>query len=306
MTKPITATAVMMLQDEGKLSVDDPVAKYIPEFDKLKTESGEPARVTLRHLLTHTSGLVDITAAQARDLTTLAAAIPLYVARPVQFVPGTRWKYCQSGINTAARVVEVVSGEPFPRFLERRLFQPLGMKDTSFYLSEAQAERLATSYRRTDRGTLEPADNPILHGKSPTSRDRFPAANGGLFSTAPDYLRFCRMILGGGQLDGTRFLKPESVRLMTTVQTGDLPTGFTPGNGWGLGWCVVREPQGVTAMLSAGSFGHGGAYGTQAWIDPVAKRVYLLMVQRADFRNSDDSPVRRAFQAAAAEAVGRP
>jgi CubicO group peptidase (beta-lactamase class C family) len=140
-------------------------------------------------------------------------------------------------------------------------------------------------------------------GKTPTSRDRFPAANGGLFSTVNDYARFCRMILAGGELDGTRFLRPESVRLMTTIQTDDLKTGFTPGNGWGLGWCVVREPQGITAMLSPGTFGHGGAYGTQAWIDPHLKRVYILMVQRADFPNSDDSPVRRAFQEAAASAL---
>jgi len=132
---------------------------------------------------------------------------------------------------------------------------------------------------------------------------RFPAPNGGLFSTAGDYARFCQMVLRGGELDGKRYLKPETVKLMTTIQTGDLKTGFTDGNGWGLGWCVVREPQGVTAMLAKGSFGHGGAYGTQAWIDPEAKRVYILMVQRSNFPNSDDSPVRKAFQQSAAEAI---
>ncbi len=113
------------------------------------------------------------------------------------------------------------------------------------------------------------------------------------------------MILNEGEFDGRRYLKPESVRLMTTVQSGDLKTGFTPGNGWGLGWCVVREPQGVTAALSPGTFGHGGAYGTQAWIDPVKKRVYILMVQRANFANSDLSEVRRAFQEAANSALDR-
>jgi arylformamidase len=111
------------------------------------------------------------------------------------------------------------------------------------------------------------------------------------------------MILRGGELDGKRYLKPATVKLMTTIQTGALKTGFTPGNGWGLGWCVIREPQGITAMLSPGSFGHGGAYGTQAWIDPVAKRVYVLMVQRANFPNSDASEVRKAFQQAAATAL---
>ncbi|MBX6313474.1 MAG: beta-lactamase family protein [Isosphaeraceae bacterium] len=305
MTKPITATAVMMLQDEGKLAVDDPVAKYLPEFARLKTASGDPARITIRHLLTHTSGLSEITAEEARDIRTLTGVIPLYVAKPVQFEPGTRWVYCQSGINTAARIVEVLSGESFDRFLKKRLFEPLGMKDTTFALSEEQLPRLAKSYRRTDAGELEEAAVRILYGKSPTSRDRFPAANGGLFSTAPDYARFCQMILNGGEHDGRRYLKRETVAQMTTIQTDGLKTGFTEGNGWGLGWCIIREPQGVTAMLSPGTFGHGGAYGTQAWIDPQKKRIEILMVQRANFPNSDDSEVRRAFQEAAASAFSR-
>jgi CubicO group peptidase (beta-lactamase class C family) len=306
MTKPVTATAVMMLQEEGKLSVDDPVEKHLPEFARLKTQDGKPAKVTIRHLLTHTSGMAEISPEQSRGCTTLAEAVKLYVEQPVKFEPGSKWVYCQSGINTAARVVEALSGESFPEFLDRRLFRPLGMKDTTFYLTEEQLPRLAKSYRKAGKEGLEEARNFFLNGKSPTSRDRFPAANGGLFSTAPDYARFCRMVLDGGEFEGKRYLKPESVRQMTTVQTGDLKTGFTPGNGWGLGWCVVREPQGVTAMLAPGTFGHGGAYGTQAWVDPKAKRVYLLMVQRADFPNSDDSPVRRGFQEAAASALGSP
>ncbi len=113
------------------------------------------------------------------------------------------------------------------------------------------------------------------------------------------------MILSGGEHEGRRYLKPESIKLMTTVQTGELKTGFTDGNGWGLGCCVVRAPQGVTAMLSPGTFGHGGAYGTQAWIDPAKRRIYLLMVQRSDFPNSDASDVRRAFQEEAASALDR-
>jgi CubicO group peptidase (beta-lactamase class C family) len=303
MTKPITATAVMMLQDAGRLSVDDPVEKHLPEFKGLRTTDGSPARVTIRHLLTHTSGMGEVSPDEARDKTDLAGLIPLYVSKPVKYEPGTKWTYCQSGINTAAHIVEVVSRERFDRFVERRLFGPLGMKDTTFYLSEEQLPRLATSYRRTDRGELEATAVRILNGKSPTSRDRFPAANGGLFSTAADYAKFCQMVASGGEFEGRRYLTPESVRLMTSVQTGELKTGFTDGNGWGLGWCIVREPRGVTAILSPGSFGHGGAYGTQAWIDPVKKRIYLLLVQRADFPNSDASEVRRAFQEAANSAL---
>ncbi len=303
MTKPITATAVLMMQDEGKLSVDDPVEKHLPEFKDLKSADGKPARVTIRHLLTHTSGMGEASPAEARVIKDLAGLIPIYVGKPVQFQPGSKWTYCQSGINTAARIVEVASGVPFDRFVEQRLFAPLGMKDTTFYLTEEQLPRLATSYRRSHKGELNPTAVGILYGKAPTSRDRFPAANGGLFSTAPDYARFCRMIMNGGELDGKRYVKPESVKLMTGVQTGELKTGFTPGNGWGLGWCVTREPQGVTAMLSPGTFGHGGAYGTQAWIDPVKKRAYILMIQRADYPNSDASEVRRAFQEVANAAL---
>jgi CubicO group peptidase (beta-lactamase class C family) len=299
MTKPITATAVLMLHEQGKLSIDDLVAKHLPEFQGLKMADGKPARVTIRHLLTHTSGMSDLAPREARGTKNLAGLIPVYVAKPVQFEPGTKWAYCQSAINTAARVVEVVSGEPFEEFLQRRLFDPLGMKDTTFYLTEAQLPRLARSYRRSNSAQLEASEIGFLGGQNPTSRDRFPAANGGLFSTAPDYARFCQMILNEGEYEGRRYLMPESVRLMTTVQTGELKTGFTPGNGWGLGWCIVREPQGVTAALSPGSFGHGGMYGTQAWIDPVKKRIYILMVQRANFPNSDASEVRRVFQDAA-------
>src|SRR6516165_6783520 len=302
MSKPILATLLLMLQDEGLLSVDDPVEKYLPEFKGLRTADGKPAKVTIRHLLTHTSGMGEITAEQARDCKTLASVIPLYVAKPVQFTPGSKWVYCQSGINTGGRIAEVVTGEPLEKLLERRLFAPLGLKDTTFYLTDKQLPRLAKSYRRTDKGNLEGTDIRFLNGKSPTSLDRFPAPNGGLFSTAPDYARFCQMILHGGELDGKRYLKQETVKLMTSIQTGDLKTGFTPGNGWGLGCCVVREPQGVTAALSPGAFGHGGAFGTQAWIDPKKQRIYVLMVQRSNFPNSDASDVRKAFQDAAAKA----
>jgi CubicO group peptidase (beta-lactamase class C family)/glyoxylase-like metal-dependent hydrolase (beta-lactamase superfamily II) len=302
MSKPVLATLLLMLQDEGLLSVDDPVEKYLPEFKGLKTADGKPARVTIRHLLTHTSGMGEITGDQARACKTLDSVIPLYVAKPVGFMPGSKWVYCQSGINTGGRIAEVVTGEPLDKLMRRRLFDPLGMKDTTFYLTEKQLPRLAKSYRRTDKGELEATDIWFLNGKSPTSLDRFPAPNGGLFSTASDYARFCQMVLRGGELDGKRYLKPESVKLMTTIQTADLKTGFTAGNGWGLGWCVVREPQSITGMLSPGTFGHGGAYGTQAWIDPGTKRIYLLMVQRANFPNSDASEVRRGFQVAASAA----
>ncbi len=301
MTKPITGTAILMLQEEGKLSVDDPVGKYVPELASLKTLSGKPANLTLKHLMTHTSGLPEATADESKAAKKLADLIPAYTNKPMQFEPGSKWQYCQSGINTLGRIIEVVSGQPYEVFLEKKLFDPLGMKDTTFYLRQEQVERLVSPVKRAEDGTLTETAIGLLQGKSPTSTDRYPAANGGLFSTAPDYARFARMILNGGSLDGKRYLKPESVRQMTTVQSGDLKTGFTPGNGWGLTWCVIREPQGVSAMLSPGTHGHGGAYGTQAWIDPVKGVALILMVQRSNFGNSDASAVRQAFQSAALE-----
>jgi CubicO group peptidase (beta-lactamase class C family) len=299
MSKPVTGTAVMMMQDAGKLSVDDPVSKYLPEFKGLKDAAGKEVVVTLKHCLTHSAGLSEVTPQESGNITTLKDLMPLIVAKPVQFAPGSKWQYCQTGINTAARVVEVVSGQDFATFLDQQLFIPLGMKDTTFYPSEDQAKRIATSYSRNAAGDLEKSALMFLGNAPVTSRERYPRANGGLFSTAADYAKFCRMILRGGELDGKRYLSEKAVKQMTTVQSGDLVTGFTPGNGWGLGWCVIREPQGVSATLSPGTHGHGGAYGTQAWIDPVKKRVHLLLVQRANFPNSDASEVRKAFHEAA-------
>jgi CubicO group peptidase (beta-lactamase class C family) len=305
MSKPITGVAVMMMVEQGKISLDDPVEKYLPEFKNLKNKEGEHVPVTVAQLLTHTSGLAEITADQAKASKTLADVIPLYVAQPVKFPPGSQWVYCQSGINTAARIVEVVSGEKFPEFLDKHLFQPLGMTDTTFYLSEDQNKRLSKTYKRTDEGKLEVGVNQILNGRSPTDRDRFPAANGGLFSTAGDYLKFCQMLLNNGEFNGKRVLKADTVRTFRTVHSGDLKTGFTPGNGWGVGCCVIREPQGPTAALSTGSFGHGGAHGTQAWIDPTHNRIYLLMIQRTNIGNSDAGDLRKTFQDEAAAALNK-
>ncbi|HEY7115942.1 MAG TPA: serine hydrolase domain-containing protein [Tepidisphaeraceae bacterium] len=304
MTKPITSTAILMLQDEGKLNVDDPVAKYIPEFANVKTPSGKPANLTLKHLLTHTSGLAENTPEQSRSAKTLADLIPGFVNKPTQFEPGTQWRYCQTGINTLGRIIEVVGGEPYPQFLQKRIFDPLGMKDTTFYPSKEQQARVAHSYRRNNQtGSLDDVGLAIWGNRDLSQTDRYPMANGGLFSTAADYAQFCRMLLNNGTLDGHTYLKAETVKLMTTIHTGDLKAGFVPGSGWGLAVGIVREPVGLTAMLSPGTFGHGGAYGTQAWIDPVKGVAYILMVQRANFPNSDASDVRKTFQQAAAEAL---
>src|SRR5665213_2496700 len=244
------------------------------------------------------------TGAQSHAARTLAELIPHFAEKPLQFEPGSKWQYCQSGINTLGRIVEIVSGKSYPEYLQEKFFDPLGMKDTTFYPNKEQIPRIAKSYKVVD-GKLEETPNYFLQGREPDSRERYPAANGGLISTASDYGRFLQMALNQGELDGKRYLKAETVKQMTTVQSGNVKTGFTPGNGWGLGWCVVREPQGVSAALSPGSYGHGGAYGTQAWIDPRKGLVFVLMVQRSNFPNSDGSDIRAAFQGAAVELEGK-
>ena len=301
MTKPITSVAILMLQDEGKLSVDDPVAKYLPELAKAATADGTVHTLTLKHLLTHSAGLAESTKEERDSAKSLAELMPGFASRPLQFAPGTRWAYCQSGINALGRVVEVVSGKSFPSFVQERLFTPLGMRDTTFYPDPTQVARLATTYKR-EGDALVPAKLPWDF--DPTNIGHYPAPNGGLFSTASDYGRFCRLLLNDGALDGKTYLSKAAVTQLRTVASGDLKTGFTDGNGWGLGVCVVRQPQGVSAVLSAGSYGHGGAFGTQAWIDPVKGVAYVLMVSRANFSNSDNSGVRKVFQEAAVTLAG--
>jgi CubicO group peptidase (beta-lactamase class C family) len=312
MTKPVTGVAIMMLQDEGKLNVADPVAKYLPEFGRLKTPSGKPANLTITQILTHTSGLGEASGPAAQAAKTLADLVPVWLAAPMQYEPGEKWKYTQSGINVAGRIVEVVSGLKFDAFLQQRLFDPLGMKDTTFYPTEAQRRRLATGYaKHKETGRLEPVPARADFG----SRDRPPQGNGGLYSTAQDYARFCQMLLNRGRLGGKRYLSEKAVQVLSSVHTGELPTGFFQveaygrhgaNYGWGIGTCILRTPhEGVAAMLAPGSFGHGGAWGTQAWIDPTKGVAYVLMVQRSNFPNSDASEVRRAFQTAAAAALPR-
>jgi CubicO group peptidase (beta-lactamase class C family) len=304
MTKPLTGTSILMLQDEGKLNIEDPVAKFIPEFASVKTPSGKPANLTLRHLLTHTSGLSEASSEQQKAAKTLSDLIPHFVDKPTKFEPGEKWMYCQSGINTLGRIIEIASGQSLPEFFEKRITGPLGMRDTTFYPSAAQQARIARTYSKNkETGKLEPASVSLFAGLDLADTGRVPLANGGLYSTASDYGRFCQMLLNGGTLDGRTYLKPASIKLMSSILSGDVKTGFTPGNGWGTAVCVVREPQGVTAMLSPGTFGHGGAYGTQAWIDPVKGVAYVLMVQRQNFANSDASDVRKAFQQAAVDAM---
>jgi CubicO group peptidase (beta-lactamase class C family) len=317
MTKPITAIGIMMLVDEKKLAIDDPVEKHVPEFKGqmlVAKQEGDtitlkkPARpITVRDLLTHTSGMPGAPPSGLSDLYarrnhTLAEAVMAYSQRPLTFEPGSQWAYCNTGIDTLGRIIEVVSGKSYEEFLKERLFGPLGMADTTFYPSPEQLRRAALTYDRKD-DTLRPAGTPLI---GPPAGAKYPVPAGGLYSTAPDLAKIYRMMLRKGQADGRRYLSEASVEAMTKLQTGELKTGFTDGMGWGLGWGVVRQPGGVTEALSAGSYGHGGAFGTQAWIDPHKGRFAILMIQRTGLKNSDASDVRAALQKVAFQSPPAP
>ena len=314
MTKPMTAMAVMMLVEEGKVKLDDPLEKYVPEFKgiRVKTEQGLVAAtrlVTVKDLLTHSSGVDTgaVTPAGAPiDTLPLATMAAAYAKKPLTDQPGTKWSYNNNAINLLGRIIEVVSGKPYADYMEERLFEPLGMDNTTFWPSPDHMDVAAKPYSKNkETGALVEAKNTRfsepLHDPK---RTPFPA--GGLYSCAKDLGKIYQMILNDGELGGKRFLKASTLKQMTTNQLGDLPkVSFAPGMQMGLGFHLVHAPQEVTESLSVGSFGHGGAFGTQAWIDPVKKRAYVLLIQRTDLKNSDQSEIRREFQKAASEAYAR-
>ncbi len=297
-SKPITAAALMILVDEGKVKLDDPVHKYLPELNDLwlAVEKDrdhvllkKPKRApTVRHVLSHTSGMPFRSAMEqpTLDRLTLQDAVRSYAMTPLEFEPGTRYAYSNAGINTAGRIIEVVSGMPYETFLDKRLFGPLGMKDTTFWPSKDQLPRVAKSYRpNAARNDLE--EIKISQLQYPLSdRKRQPMPAGGLFSTASDVGRFCQMVLNGGTFQGKRYLSEAAVRQMTSKQTGALAVGY------GLGWATGGD-----------SFGHGGAYATNMTIDARRGLIAVFMVQHAGFPG-DGGKSQGAFQKAARERFG--
>jgi len=313
MTKPVTSIAVMMLVDEGKLSIDDEVEKHLPEFrgqmlvasrtPEILTLKKPSRKITVRDLLTHTSGLPGfppgLSDIYVKRNHTLAEVIMALSQRPLEFEPGSKWAYCNSGMDTLGRVVEVVSGKPYEAFLQERIFQPLGMNDTTFYPDEKQRQRVATVFD-TKQGKLTAVFGKII---GPPEGARYPVPAGGLYSTGADLARLYQMMLNRGQHNGRQLLSEASVRAMTTDQLGALTAGFVPGMGFGLGWGLVRQSSGVTEVLSPGSYGHGGAFGTQGWIDPKQDLFVVLLIQRVGLPNADNSDLRRELQKLAVAAV---
>jgi CubicO group peptidase (beta-lactamase class C family) len=309
-SKPITAAAILILMEEGKLKLTDPVSKYIPEFRNSKVAveavrtaapmsdqgpgSGDkyytvPASrdIAIIDLLTHTSGLASggITGPdvqkllQARTPTeTLADFIPRLGTLALDFQPGTEWRYSGlAGFDTLGRIVEIVSGSPFDQFLRQRLFEPLGMDNTWFNVPEKEQARVVTIYNRTADGLRKPTA-PLRIG-SPV----YFSGAGGLTSTASDYLQFAQMLCDGGQLNGKRILSPWTVDLMTSNNVGDLfegQIGRPPkGVGFGLGGEVVVSAVDARMRKPNGSYGWDGAFGTYWWVNRKEQMAVVLFVQ---------------------------
>jgi CubicO group peptidase (beta-lactamase class C family) len=325
MSKPVTGVAILMLMEEGKVRLTDPVTRFIPEFKNpkvamLKTPAGAapvtapgpaaqnrdpeiytvPAEreITVRDLMTHTSGL-ESGGAGAREgarisprstSSTLAAYIPTLGVVPLDFQPGTQWRYSAlAGIETLGRIVEIASGQTFDQFLKTRIFDPLGMKDTAFFPTDDRAARVVTLYERKDGQLLKIETPGWLATKTLFS------GGGGLWSTPDDYMQFAQMLVNGGVLNGKRLLSPRTVDLMGSNHVGDLYSGIgqrLKGMGFGLTVEVVMDGVAANRRESNGSFGWDGAFGTHFWVDRKEQLVGLLMVQESngqlmrDFENA--------------------
>lgn len=307
MTKPITSVAVMMLYEEGHFQLGDPVSKYLPAFENMKVlNDGKDASsngtidakrpITIRHLLTHTSGLTyhwdprvgeqyaeaGINHGLRQDEDPLAHDMENLADQPLVHQPGEAWTYGLS-VDVLGRLVEVVSGLTLDEFFRTRIFEPLGMNDTHFYLPKEKVSRLAAVYgpdsngglRRLPEGTLGEGAMSVTI-TYPYERPRHYYAGGaGLSSTVMDYARFCQMLLNGGQLDGARLLSPETVTLMTTDHVGDLKND----SGFGLGFSVVRSLREAGELTSVGTYGWGGFWYTTFLIDPQEHLLAISMAQ---------------------------
>ena len=305
-SKPITAAAVLMMIEEGKVRLADPVSRFIPEFKSMKVAVPKPGaapsgggrgaapsefdtvpaarEITVRDLLTHGSGLMSgglgNSAAPRREPNdTLATFIPKLGAVPLDFQPGTLWRYSgQAGFDVLSRIVEIASGQPYDRFLRERLFDPLGMKDTGFFAPPDRAGRLVTLYRRTPEGKLERV--PDQSGLSSTS---YFAGSGGMVSTVEDYARFAQMMLNGGELNGRRYLGPRTVQMMITNHTGDMVNGQfgrpARGMGFGLGVQVNEDPAASGLPQSKGAWGWAGGFGTNFNVEPAEQMVTVVFIQ---------------------------
>lgn len=332
MSKSLTGTALMMLVDEGRICLDNPVEKYLPEFKGQMiagsegTDTPRPPThpITVREVMSHTSGLVLASDARLKRTHVLKDDVAEYASRPLRQEPGTKYEYNNCGINIGGRIIEVVSGMNYADFMQQRLFDPLGMKDTTCWPNEEQAARLAHTARFMEDGQglteieqnaqISPKHILKFSGGVPVPRaitqdmgfgiafdygKRYAMPAGGYFSTARDLGRFCRMLLRGGELDGKRYLSEQAVRKMTTSQLGGAT--LNQHETYGVGWSVkLTADEGP----SPGSFGHRGARRTAMWIDPQNGLAMVILVERFDMPGGQQKTIYGGFMKAAMKAFG--
>jgi CubicO group peptidase (beta-lactamase class C family) len=316
MTKPVIGVAVMMLVEEGKLHLNDPVARYIPQFANMKVAVARPATggsegpsfytvpaqraITIKDLLTHTSGLgsgpmgdSEIARVARKAGEKLSDYIPRLGGTVLEFQPGSRWTYSPgAGFETLGRVIEIASGVPLDQFFQTRIFDPLGMRDITFWPTDAQMPRVASVYQRTPAGlTKSTMPNDTL------SRNVYFRGSGGLYSSAEGYVPLGIMLANGGESNGKRLLSRKSVEMLSAVHIPDTLPGRPNGEGYGLSVRVVTNHAARNTLLSDGTYGWSGAQGTHFFVDPKEQLVGILMVQ------TSNNEVRNEFEDLVAQSI---
>ena len=312
MTKPITGAAMMMLWEEGKWKLDDPVARHIPQFAGLKVrrKDGEPvdqaSPMTMAQLMSHSAGFgraaeygdADLRGGDLQDMIDVLAKLPL------SFQLGKDWRYGPS-VDIQGYLVEQLSGQSLDQFFEQRLFGPLGMTDTGFWVDATKGDRVSRIHKYDDDGKVRAAGPSNIFN---TSKPKFLAGGGGLVSKIEDYWRFAQMIANGGAFEGRRYLKPETVALMHTnvLEPGVNVTLYSPdtkGLGFGMDFAIVQDPAAALTSQGIQSYYWGGAFGTWFWIDPVNEMIVIGMIQNVGGSTPDGAPLVREASARLAYAA---
>lgn len=328
MTKPIASVALMMLYEEGHFLLNDPISKFLPEFTSMKVAQGAPAAetggvpyklvpaarpITIKHILTHTAGFPNSYRGITREEfgkayprknpnEAIADAVKRLAAMPLNFNPGDAWEYGPA-TDVVGRLVEVISGMTLDAYLKKKIFEPLRMTDTHFYLPASKLNRFAANYEPDNNNgkKIKLVEAPTAESRYVKEPHNYFSGAGGLVSTVSDYVRFQQMMLNGGELEGVRILGRKTVELMTTNHIGDLPIWLTgPGYGFGLGYSVVKDI-GITGQAgSAGTYGWGGAFCTYFQVDPKEELIGIMMTQ---VRPYDHINIRQEFMALANQAI---
>ncbi|HVM99389.1 MAG TPA: serine hydrolase domain-containing protein [Caulobacteraceae bacterium] len=312
MTKPITGAAMMMLWEEGKWALDDRLEDHIPEFKglKVKTKAGDPiaqaSPMTMRQIMSHSAGFgraaeyaeVNLREGDLQDMIDKLAKLPL------SFQPGKDWRYGPS-VDIQGYLIEKLSGQGLDAFFAERLFEPLGMVDTGFWIPAAKGERVVRIHKYDDNGKVRAAGPSNIFN---TAKPKFLAGGGGLVSTIQDYWRFAQMILNRGEFAGRRYLKPETVDLMhdNVLEPGVNVTLYSPdtrGLGFGMDFAIVQDPAAAKTSQGIESFYWGGAFGTWFWIDPVNDMIVIGMIQNVAGSTPDGAPLVRELSARLAYAA---